>query len=43
MFNAELLQRKLRDSFNAQEACTFLIGYNVSIEIVMMLYRSMLS
>jgi len=28
---------KLRDSFNAQEACEFLVGYYAWIEIVMVL------
>jgi len=36
--NAELLERKLRDSFNAEEACKFLVVYYAWIEIVMVLY-----
>jgi len=41
--NAELLQKKLRDSFNAQEACKFLVGYYALIEILMVSYREMSS
>jgi len=41
VLNAEILQRKLRDSYNAQAACKFLVGYNASIEIVMVLNKKM--
>jgi len=41
--NAEILYRKLRDSFNAQEECKFCIAYYASIEIVLVLYRKMSS
>jgi len=34
---------KLKDSFNAQKACTFLVGYHASIEIEIMLYWKILS
>ena len=39
MLKAEILQRKLTDSFNAQEACKFLVGYYASFEIVMVTYK----
>jgi len=39
VLTAEILQRKLRDSFNAQEPCKFLVGYYASIEIVMVTYK----
>ena len=32
-------KRKLRDSFNAQEACKLLVGHYAMIEIVMVLYK----
>jgi len=40
---AEILQRKLIDSFNAQKACKFLVGYYALIEILMVSYRKMSS
>jgi len=43
MLKAELLWRKLRDSFNAQDACKFLVGYYALFEIVMVTYRKMSS
>ena len=32
-------REKFRESFNAQKACKFLVGYYAWIEIVMVLYR----
>jgi len=41
VLNADLLYRKLRDCFNAQEACKVFVEYYAWIEIVMVLYRKM--
>jgi len=43
VLKAEILQRKLRDSFNVQKACKFFIGYYASIDIVMLTFRWMSS
>ena len=39
ILKSKILYRKLRDNFNAQEECKFLVGYYALIEIVMVLYR----